>query len=352
MALTLGRLNAIIGGDSSGLDQAVTESGAKLEGLRTKAQEEGQRISQDFSERTDEMATKSSVATGAFGALASGFELVGMGDSKAVAALTSAALATDFLSGVTDFATLALQASWVAKTKDTIAAGAHAVASGAAAAASGVWTGAQWLLNVALNANPIGLIVLAIMALIAIVVLIATKTTWFQTIWRVAWSGVKAAALAVWDWLRSLPDKIGSAFSKIGGLISGPFKAAFNWISDAWNNTVGKLHFTVPSWVPGLGGKGFSMPNLPKMARGGTVTATGWAMVGENGPELAYFSPGAQVRPLDNPPPAGAAPGGGVPTLVVRGDGALAQLLMKMVRLGDIQLFAGNRQITTSPAGA
>ena len=37
---------------------------------------------------------------------------------------------------------------------------------------SKAWTAAQWLLNVALNANPIGLIVLAIAALIAVVVLI------------------------------------------------------------------------------------------------------------------------------------------------------------------------------------
>jgi len=38
-----------------------------------------------------------------------------------------------------------------------------------------IWTGAQWLLNIAMNANPIGLIILAISALVALVVVIVKK---------------------------------------------------------------------------------------------------------------------------------------------------------------------------------
>jgi phage-related minor tail protein len=51
------------------------------------------------------------------------------------------------------------------------------------------------------------------------------------------------------------------------------FKTAFNAIAAIWNNTVGKLSFKVPDWVPKLGGKGFSVPKIPMLAAGGIVTA-------------------------------------------------------------------------------
>ena len=199
-------------------------------------------------------------------------------------------------------------------------------------AATLVWTAAQWLLNTALFANPIGLIILAVAALIAIIVLVATKTQFFQTVWNASWGFIKAVAASVARWFRDtwnatldwfkgkwnatwgfikavvfavgrwfrdvfwgqwikptwdkiisspqrfidfikgLPAKLQSALASVANIIPGPFKAGFNAISRAWNNTVGRLSFTIPSWVPGgLGGKGFSMPNLPTFHRGGVV---------------------------------------------------------------------------------
>jgi SLT domain-containing protein len=43
--------------------------------------------------------------------------------------------------------------------------------------------------------------------------------------------------------------------------------------------------------VPGLGGKGFDVPNIPMLAEGGIVTSATLAMIGEKGPEA--------VIPLD-----------------------------------------------------
>jgi len=55
----------------------------------------------------------------------------------------------------------------------------------------------QWLLNAAMDANPIGLVVVAVGLLVAAIVLVATKTTWFQTAW-----GVMTDALGkAWQWL-------------------------------------------------------------------------------------------------------------------------------------------------------
>lgn len=157
----------------------------------------------------------------------------------------------------------------LAETK--VATIAQAVAQKAAAAGTKIWAGAQWLMNTALLASPITWVVVGIVALIAVIVLIATKTTWFQTAWRVAWGGIKSAAVNVWNWLKALPGNIGNAFGRIGSTISAPFKAAFNAIARAWNNTVGRLSFTIPGWIPGIGGKGWSAPRLPTFHAGGVV---------------------------------------------------------------------------------
>jgi hypothetical protein len=71
----------------------------------------------------------------------------------------------------------------------------------------------------------------------------------------------------------------------VADVISAPFKLAFKAVASLWNNTIGKLSFTVPSWVPGLGGKGFDVPDIPMLAEGGIVNSATLAMIGESGPE-------------------------------------------------------------------
>lgn len=63
------------------------------------------------------------------------------------------------------------------------------------------------------------------------------------------------------------------------------FKSVYNTLADLWNNSIGKFSFKVPNWVPKLGGAGFDMPDLPKLAKGGIVTSPTVAMIGEAGPE-------------------------------------------------------------------
>jgi hypothetical protein len=71
----------------------------------------------------------------------------------------------------------------------------------------------------------------------------------------------------------------------VADVISAPFKAAFRAVAGLWNSTIGKLSFTVPSWVPVIGGKGFDVPDIPMLAEGGIVTSPTLAMIGERGPE-------------------------------------------------------------------
>lgn len=74
--------------------------------------------------------------------------------------------------------------------------------------------------------------------------------------------------------------------------IVGTVKAAINGIIKIMN----KLHFKVPSWVPGFGGKEFGF-NIPMLAKGTNYFSGGPAIVGENGPELVYLPRGSQVIP-------------------------------------------------------
>lgn len=170
----------------------------------------------------------------------------------------------DLAGGMADFLIPALQSTKVGTL-------ATAAAQRVAAGASRVWAAGQWLLNTALLASPITWIIVGIVALVAVVYLIATRTTWFQTVWRVAWGAITAAARNAWSFIRQIPGWIASAFSTVAGAITAPFRSAFNFIAQAWNNTLGGLSFSIPSWVPGIGGNGFSVPRIPYFHAGGTV---------------------------------------------------------------------------------
>lgn len=205
----------------------------------------------------------------------------------------------------------------LAETK--VATIATAAAQKVAAVATKVWAGAQWLMNAALDANPIGITVLAIAALVAVVILIAKKTTWFQQIWSASWKWIKSAASNTWDFLKKIPGWIQSAFSKVANFILAPYKAAFNGIARAWNGTVGRLSWSVPGWIPFIGGNTISVPHLPTFHSGGIVPGP----VGS--PQVALLQGGEEVS-------SRASAGGGRP-LALGSDGtAMGNFLLGLIR--------------------
>ncbi|WP_051808240.1 phage tail protein [Actinoplanes subtropicus] len=160
--------------------------------------------------------------------------------------------------GLVTAATEAMKASTIAT----------AVVQKAAAIGAKVWAAAQWLVNIAMDANPIGLIILAIGALIAIVVLLVKHWDTVKKAGAAAWDWIKHAASNTWDFIKKIPGWIAGVFKSIGSAIAAPFRAAFNWVADAWNNTVGRLNWTVPGWVPGIGGNSIGVPHLPHFHSG------------------------------------------------------------------------------------
>lgn len=105
------------------------------------------------------------------------------------------------------------------------------------------------------------------------------------------------------DW-EALWGDVGKFFDDIWeGMYKG-LKSTINLILKAINFMVrqmNKIHFSIPGWVPGLGGKswGFNLPEIPLLAKGGEILKSGHVIVGDAGPEMLELPEGAKVKPLD-----------------------------------------------------
>ena len=146
--------------------------------------------------------------------------------------------------------------------------GVQLVSTGATAAL----TAAQWALNAAFIASPIGWIVLGIGALIAVGVLLYKN-----------WDTIQEKASELW-----------------AGIQAG-FKTFINFIISGLNfmiSGINKLAVDIPDWVPLVGGKrlGFSIPEIPMLAAGSS-NAPDTFIAGERGPELITGAAGSRVFP-------------------------------------------------------
>ncbi len=74
---------------------------------------------------------------------------------------------------------------------------AYKAAMVAASAVTKAWAGVQWLLNAALNANPIGIVITSIAALVAVVSVLYQKFEGVRNVVNGAWSALKGAGGAV-----------------------------------------------------------------------------------------------------------------------------------------------------------
>lgn len=170
----------------------------------------------------------------------------------------------------------------------TIAHGAATVASTvatkAAAAASRVWAAGQWLLNAALSANPIGLIIAAIAGLVAGVVIAYKKSDTFRGIVDGLWAALKTAG----EWVGKMAVKAGELVLKwtpLGRLIKlgidnfDKIKAAISAVVDTVGDLIGKLGDIKfpepPGWVKdGLGAIGLGDTATTRARGGGALGST------------------------------------------------------------------------------
>ncbi|MFR6472610.1 MAG: hypothetical protein ACLUPE_09805 [Turicibacter sanguinis] len=97
--------------------------------------------------------------------------------------------------------------------------------------------------------------------------------------WERAWEGVKSVFKGIFD--------------TFGTIVKAPLNAVIKMIN-ACINGLNKIKFSIPNWVPGIGGNsyGINIPNIPMLAKGGILDSPTLAMVGEAGKEA--------VVPLEN----------------------------------------------------
>lgn len=221
---------------------------------------------------------------------------------------------------------------------------------------------AQWAMNSALLASPVTWIILGIVALIAAIVLIATKTDWFQRIWRAVWGTAKTAFLVakagvtaginaiintfnMWrdrvaaviklivSKVVSVVNAVRNAKNSVAGALSSFFTPMWNGFRSMVNRIIGgwnRLSFGIPGFsfagisVPGIR---VNTPDIPYLAVGGHVQQSGLAMIHR----------GETVTPAARVTPYRSGSGGDGATLTIKGDGSrtsnfLLELLREAIR--------------------
>jgi uncharacterized protein (DUF849 family) len=95
--------------------------------------------------------------------------------------------------------------------------------------------------------------------------------------------------------------RLGSAFGSIAGAVSSAFsgvisvvRGAINGIINLWNNTLGKVNFTLPR-VLGFGGGTIGFPRIPNFADGGTIYPSAGGTIAR----VAEAGRPERIEPLD-----------------------------------------------------
>lgn len=162
----------------------------------------------------------------------------------------------------------------------------------------------QTAFNITLAANPIGLVVAAIVLLGAALVAAYAKFEGFRKVVDAVFGAVKVGVRVMVDFVSSYLNTMLGVWTKI-----------INAIAGVWNATLGGLTFEIPDWVPGIGGKGFTIPEMPTIGGGGGSATAGINMREKEGGTATAGAPvlsGGIVGPGALPPPGGGGSSKGV----------------------------------------
>ena len=124
-----------------------------------------------------------------------------------------------------------------------IAMTAYAAVMGIVTAATRIWTGVQWLLNVAMSANPIGLIIIGIAALVAAVVYCWNKFAGFRAFILTMWDTLKGFGNIIKEYVINRFNEMLSGLGKLGEalrkLFMGDFKGAASAATEGFKKLSG-----------------------------------------------------------------------------------------------------------------
>lgn len=210
----------------------------------------------------------------------------------AVGVMSGAQKALAIATAFTTSATVRANAAMVlTHTRTVAAAGALLMMSGvqkALAAGTAVMTGAQWALNTAMMANPIGLVIAGVMALIAVVALVVKYWEPISGFFASLWGGVKSVFSGAlegikntlsmgWEFIKSLfawsPlgliiqawEPITGFFGSMWEGIKGMFSGAMDWITSMVLAPIETLKNTLgAAWSALFGGDGEEVTHTVK----------------------------------------------------------------------------------------
>ncbi|MBC8204965.1 MAG: phage tail tape measure protein [FCB group bacterium] len=109
---------------------------------------------------------------------------------------------------------------------------ASKVAMLAGAVASNIMTASQWALNAAMSVNPIGLIIMSVIALIGVIILLVKN-------WDKVWSGIKTGIYWIWGALKWFTSAVAGLFTTLVKPLIIPFMIAWNIIRSIFTPIVG-----------------------------------------------------------------------------------------------------------------
>ncbi|WP_408895946.1 hypothetical protein ACJ5H2_13605 [Nocardioides sp. R1-1] len=116
-------------------------------------------------------------------------------------------------------------------------------------AATKVWAATQWALNLAMTANPLGIAIAAIVALVAAVVLAWKKSETFRSIVTGAWEAIKSATVAVFGAVKGAVVKAFDFLKNLFLNFTGPGLIIKHW--DKVKAVTGKVWSAIKAVVVG-----------------------------------------------------------------------------------------------------
>lgn len=105
--------------------------------------------------------------------------------------------------------------------------------------------------------------------------------------WEKAWKGLR--------------DIVSNSFGMLEALVKTPMNAVISIVNGAISR-INSIHFTVPEWVPGIGGKGWkglNVPQIPTLSKGTDNWQGGIVQISEKGGEIVDLPRGTRVYPHD-----------------------------------------------------
>lgn len=264
----------------------------------------------------------------------------------------------------TDAQGLSTEATGLAADETAVSTDAMTLATEGQTGATETATVAQEGLNTAFFLSPVGLVVIAIVALIAIFVLLWVKCKWFRDFWEGLWKDIQnlfgdavsfvkdhwqlivgiltgpigIAVLLIKDHFGQIVDFFGSIGGKIAKVavgmwdgIKNSFRGAIDWILKGWN----KLNFKIPSFhFMGISSPAFSLglPQIPLLAQGGVIKHSpgGTLLVAGEGREDEVVAPLSKLSGI------GAGSGGkhdcSVTLVIDSGGSEMDALILKIIR--------------------